>query len=250
MLDSNDPYAVTLGVRFTAQSAGTITGIKFYKGPNNTGTHIGSLWSASGTLLASATFTGESTSGWQTVTFATPVTVSAGTEYTAAYRTTVGHYSVTLGTFSGAYTHGALSVPANGGSFSYADGFPGSQISTNYLVDVLFTPTVTPISVVSVSPANGATGVDPGTAVRVTLSTPIADGYQLSASTGGAGVAARRPCPPTAPSSPSSPPSRFRPARRSPCPSPAWSPPPVRHCPRSRGPSRPRRQRRRLRSTA
>jgi hypothetical protein len=189
VLDSNDPYAVTLGVRFTTQTAGTITGIKFYKGPNNTGTHIGSLWSASGTLLASATFTAESVSGWQTVTFATPVTVSAGTEYTAAYRTTVGHYSVTLGTFSGAYAHGALSVPANGGSFSYGDGFPGSQISSNYLVDVLFTPTVTPISVVSVSPGNGAAGVDPGTTVRVTLSTPIADGYQLSAVTGGAGVA-------------------------------------------------------------
>ena len=39
---------------------GTVTGIRFYKAAANTGTHIGSLWTAGGTLLASATFTSES----------------------------------------------------------------------------------------------------------------------------------------------------------------------------------------------
>src|SRR5262249_29788421 len=34
-----------LGVRFKANSNGFITGIRFYKGVNNTGTHIGNLWS-------------------------------------------------------------------------------------------------------------------------------------------------------------------------------------------------------------
>ena len=181
ILDSGDTDAVTLGVRFTSQNAGTITGVKFYKGPGNTGTHVGSLWSASGTLLASATFTGESSSGWQSVTFANPVTVTAGTEYTAAYRTTVGHYSVTTATFSAAYNRGPLSVPANGGSFSYANGVPNNQVATNYLVDLIFQPTAVPITVVSLSPADGATGVDPAAAVRATLSTAVANGYQLTA---------------------------------------------------------------------
>ena len=38
-------------------------------------------------------FTGESASGWQTVTFAAPVAVTAGTTYVASYYAPVGHYS-------------------------------------------------------------------------------------------------------------------------------------------------------------
>ena len=39
---------------------GTITGVRFYKESDNTGTHTGSLWTAGGTLLATGTFSGES----------------------------------------------------------------------------------------------------------------------------------------------------------------------------------------------
>src|SRR5690606_30867222 len=74
---ANDPDSVELGVRFKVSSAGTITGMRYYKGAQDTGTHIGSLWTSTGTLLASATFTNETASGWQTVTFSQPVTVSA-----------------------------------------------------------------------------------------------------------------------------------------------------------------------------
>jgi len=44
---------------FTADSDGSITGIRFYKGSGNTGTHVGELWSSTGQLLAAATFAGE-----------------------------------------------------------------------------------------------------------------------------------------------------------------------------------------------
>ncbi len=189
ILDSGDPNAVTLGVRFTAENTGTVSGVKFYKAPGNTGVHVGSLWSASGTLLASATFTGESSAGWQSVNFSSPVTVTAGTEYTAAYRTSVGHYSVTTGTFSGGYTRDPLAVPSNGGSYSYADAYPNSRVGTNYLVDVIYQPTPVPFTVVSLSPANGTTDVDPATAVRAVLSTAVANGYQLTASIAGTPVA-------------------------------------------------------------
>ena len=50
-------------------------GIRFYKAAANTGTHIGNLWTASGQLLASATFTNETASGWQQVNFASPVPI-------------------------------------------------------------------------------------------------------------------------------------------------------------------------------
>ena len=64
--------AVNLGMAFTTDTNGYITGARFYKAATNTGTHVGSLWSASGTLLAQATFTDETASGWQQVTFSSP----------------------------------------------------------------------------------------------------------------------------------------------------------------------------------
>src|SRR5439155_929675 len=71
--DSGDRNAVELGLKFRTDTFGTITGVRFYKASTNTGTHVGNLWSASGQLLARGTFTGETASGWQTVSFAQPV---------------------------------------------------------------------------------------------------------------------------------------------------------------------------------
>ena len=47
-----DPGAVELGVRFRSDTSGWITAVRFYKGPGNVGTHVGNLWSSTGTLLA------------------------------------------------------------------------------------------------------------------------------------------------------------------------------------------------------
>jgi hypothetical protein len=69
VLHEPDYDPVELGVKFTALSDGFIKGIRFYKGPDNTGTHTGSLWTITGTLLASATFTDETSQGWQEVRF-------------------------------------------------------------------------------------------------------------------------------------------------------------------------------------
>ncbi len=87
-------------MKFTSEVAGSVTGIRFYKAAANTGTHIGSLWTASGTLLASATFTNETASGWQQVNFSTPVAITANTTYVAAYLAPKGHYSDTSSAFT------------------------------------------------------------------------------------------------------------------------------------------------------
>ena len=55
--DSGDPASIEVGVKFKTDTFGYITGIRFYKASTNTGTHIGNLWTATGQLLASATFT-------------------------------------------------------------------------------------------------------------------------------------------------------------------------------------------------
>ena len=61
-----------LGVKFRTDVDGSIDGIRFYKSAANTGTHVGNLWTNGGTPLGSATFTGETASGWQEVTFGDP----------------------------------------------------------------------------------------------------------------------------------------------------------------------------------
>jgi len=93
-VDSGDGTNLELGVKFRTDYSGYITGIQFYKAPTNTGTHIGNLWSSSGTLLGTAVFTNETASGWQKVTFNTPVAIQANTTYVASYHAPNGHYSV------------------------------------------------------------------------------------------------------------------------------------------------------------
>jgi hypothetical protein len=140
----NDPNPVELGVKFTADTSGLITGLKFYKGPQNTGPHVADLWSSNGTLLATATFSNETASGWQEVSFANPVAITAGTTYIASYHTS-GDYSITSGYFANSVTNGDLTAPANGnGVYAYGSNsvFPTSTYNaTNYWVDVEFTKT-------------------------------------------------------------------------------------------------------------
>ena len=93
----NDGVPLTLGVRFASDSPGQVTGIRYYKSAGNTGTHTGGLYTAAGQQLATVTFTGESSSGWQTAAFSQPVDIAADTEYVAAYRTPTGVYSASTG---------------------------------------------------------------------------------------------------------------------------------------------------------
>src|SRR5262249_39238707 len=143
---ASDASAVELGVRFTSDVAGSVTGVRFYKSTTNTGTHVANLWTNTGTLLATATFSSESASGWQQVSFGTPVAITANTTYVVSYHTNVGHYST-----NGAYFASAgvdtppLHALANGvdganGVYLYgAGGFPTQTFNaTNYWVDVVF----------------------------------------------------------------------------------------------------------------
>jgi hypothetical protein len=136
-----DRSSVELGVRFSSSVDGTITGISFYKGERNSGTHTATLWSAAGERIATATFTGESASGWQEAEFAEPVAILAGTTYVASYLSPRGRYSVDEFGFSRSRTSGPLTVPAGGGVYSYdAGSFPDeTYLDSNYYVDVEFT---------------------------------------------------------------------------------------------------------------
>jgi hypothetical protein len=140
---ASDTRAVTVGVVVTAKRAGAVTGVRFYKGSTNTGTHVGGVYSSDGRQLATATFGRESDSGWQTLQFTTPVRLSAGQTVTAAVFMPHGRYAV-----NNPYRWPASSNSINATRGVYRYGYqltnPTSVYGTsNYFVDVSFVPSTT-----------------------------------------------------------------------------------------------------------
>jgi phosphodiesterase/alkaline phosphatase D-like protein len=142
-----DAQSVTLGVKFRSDVGGFITGIRFYKGAANSGTHVGALWSTGGQLLGSVTFTGETAEGWQQATLTAPVAISAGTTYVASYHAPNGGYARDVGYFATSGTdaaplHAPSSASAGGNgvfSFGPTSTFPTNSFEgTNYWVDVVY----------------------------------------------------------------------------------------------------------------
>ena len=162
---ANDPEAgsIEVGVKFTSAQAGTITAIRFYKGSQNTGTHVGNLWSLSGTKLGTGTFANETASGWQQVNLQTPVQITANTTYVASYYAPVGHYAwdeYALASGVDSSPLRALSDGEAGGNGVYrygSTGFPNSSYhAANFWVDVVFVPAnsdTTPPTISSVQAA-------------------------------------------------------------------------------------------------
>ena len=190
-----DTAAVNLGVKFTADQNGFITGIRFYKGAGNTGAHVGTLWSGTGAALASATFTNETASGWQQADFPASVAITAGTVYVASYHAPVGRYANDNGYFLATGVDNpplrALrdGVSGSNGVYAYGAGttFPSSAYqSTNYWVDVVFNPSARRTRhrrrSIATTPANGATSVAATTELTVTFSEPM-DAATISSAT-------------------------------------------------------------------
>ena len=181
--DSGDPASIDVGVQFQSSINGYITGIRFYKSSANTGTHIGNLWSSTGQLLASATFTNETASGWQQVNFSQQVPVTKNTTYVASYFAPKGHYSEDgyyfyttppMGTDPTITNVNSPPLQAlrntNGvvnGVYSYSGSstFPTSSANaSNYYVDPVFSPAFSnppgPVGNVSATAANASANLD------------------------------------------------------------------------------------------
>ena len=183
--DVGSDSPVELGVRFYSDTPGYATGIRFYKSAANTGAHIGNLWSSSGTLLASATFTSETASGWQQVNFSGPVAITANTAYVASYHTTIGHYAGDASYFATTGVNNAplhtytntSATPEAPYAYGSASQFPASTYnSANYWVDVAFSA--------SASGGGGGTALKVGTASLPNASQSVAYSQALTASGG------------------------------------------------------------------
>jgi Domain of unknown function (DUF4082)/Bacterial Ig-like domain len=185
---TTDTAAYELGVRFRSDQSGYILGVRFYKGTGNTGTHVGRLWTNTGTKLAQATFSGETATGWQEVQFATPVAIAANTTYVASYSDPRGRYALSRPYFTNPFDNPPLHALANG--FDGANGlftkllgaFPSDSFSAgNYWIDVVYSQTPPP-TVTARTPAVNANDVSVGTTVTATFS-PAMDASTLTPST-------------------------------------------------------------------
>jgi hypothetical protein len=154
----NDPNSVELGMKFRSNVAGFVTGIRFFKGPNNKGPHVGSLWSVDGRKLASLTFDKVKEEGWQAAYFASPVPISANTTYVVSYFAPKGWYAADARFFTKEVRSGPLTALADGadgpnGVFIYTPtgAFPTQTYqATNYWVDVLFSTSPSTVSTSSI----------------------------------------------------------------------------------------------------
>lgn len=157
-LVDSDRDSVELGIKFSSSGAGSISALQFYRSSAQTRSYTGSLWSASGTRLATASFPASSVVGWQTAKLTKVVPVAKGQTLVASYYAIGGEYAATNRAFTSSYTANGFTVPVNGGVYRYGSvsGFPTeSWEGSNYFVDVVFTPSA------SVSTSPGPTQVAP-----------------------------------------------------------------------------------------
>ena len=193
---SDDSQAAEVGMKFRSDSDGFITGVRFYKGgPQNGGFHEGHLWASDGTMLSHANFR-DTESGWQQALFGAPFPITANTTYVVSYDARQGHYAADPGYFASTGVDNpplhALRDGDDGGNgvilHNPFGGFPTETImSTNYYVDVVFSPRQSPPQVTLTSPRPGAVFSLPGDPPaevpdRVAFSEPI-DPTTVNAST-------------------------------------------------------------------
>jgi len=88
---------VELGTKFQTSQELRITGVRIYR--VDPGTVTGSLWSATGTRLATGSLAPAATTGWQDLAFDRAVTISPGRTYVASYYSPATKYAFQYGFF-------------------------------------------------------------------------------------------------------------------------------------------------------
>lgn len=140
---ADDSSSVELGTAFTANDAGSISGVRFWRSSAQDDAQPTALWTSGGRLLAASNASSSDDAGWQTAWFASPVSVDAGDSFVVSYHTADGDYPYTAD-YHGASVSSGLSIPSsNAGRYTYSSSraFPTrSYRSTNYWATPVFTP--------------------------------------------------------------------------------------------------------------
>ncbi|MBD2772090.1 DUF4082 domain-containing protein [Iningainema tapete] len=139
--NDTDGVPYELGLKFQSTRAGQITAIRYWKAVSETGSHVGRIWSSTGTILASINFTSETASGWQQQALTTPLNIQANTTYVVTVNTN-GFFAVTYnGALTNSVVNGDLRTVADNNNGVY--GNPGtlptnSYQNANYFRDIVF----------------------------------------------------------------------------------------------------------------
>jgi Domain of unknown function (DUF4347)/Domain of unknown function (DUF4082) len=150
-----------LGTEFVSTKAGKIDAIRYYKAPSETGSHTGTIWSSTGTLLGSVAFTNETASGWQQQALTTPVNIAANTTYVVSVNAN-SYFAVSGNAIATTITNGDLSAVADGSNGVYnstPNAFPTTSNNSNYFRDIVFSantvvnPPVNQLGTIAVSGA-------------------------------------------------------------------------------------------------
>lgn len=167
----NDTAAVNVGVKFNVRGAPYVNGVKFYKGVDNTGTHVAHLYDVTtSTDLASATYSGESSSGWQSVSFSSPVAVDGSHDYMVWVSMPNGHYAVdgATGGTNDFYLHGfggsedVVTIPqGSSGTYVYSSSdsaVPSGSNTLNYWISPVVGDSTTPTNPSGLSGSSSSAG--------------------------------------------------------------------------------------------
>lgn len=141
--NSNDTSSIEVGVKFTVDTPGLITGMEFMKGADDKfAEHTGRLWDSSGNKLISSVFADETTSGLQKVYFRERISAKPGITYIVSFGDPQGHYAADVGGFAKPLDKSPLHAPVNAGVFSTTVGsYPNQTFgNTNYWVSPIFAP--------------------------------------------------------------------------------------------------------------
>jgi Domain of unknown function (DUF4082)/Chitobiase/beta-hexosaminidase C-terminal domain len=136
---TDGPYE--LGMKLITTQPGQINAIRFYKVAGESGTHVGRIWVPGGTTpLASVTFSGETSSGWQQQALSVPLPIQPNTTYLVSVASNTA-YGATHTELASAITNGPISSVADGanGVYGPVGSLPTkSYENTDYYCDVVF----------------------------------------------------------------------------------------------------------------
>lgn len=137
-----DPNTFMVGNQFHSTVDGIITGIKYYRHAGSATSRPLGLWLDDGTLLFSATTSGE-VNGWNVYPI-DPIDITAFTSYRVAYgyagSAAAGYFAFNMTAVSGSthlvQTAGVYTTPVTSGG---DDDFPNNTINPNhYYCDIVF----------------------------------------------------------------------------------------------------------------
>lgn len=153
---SKNKKSKNIGVKFRAATDGVITAVQIYRSSKQKKAYTATIWSSGGSVLARVKFPAASRYGWYSVNLSQPVKIKKNTTYIVSYLASDGQFGLIRKAFAKPYQRNGLTVPKNGGVYNYSSTsrLPTKTYqSTNYMVDVAFTPSLTPAPPASPTPS-------------------------------------------------------------------------------------------------